>query len=216
MLWHIELKFCIRLCYTVLQIKFECREFASIFVGVMPLLELSLLGQHSFLQFSRTCFGILSWIFVYYFHFKVQNKLECDQFSKIFVGILHILELRILEIHGFPHFYPSRFDILSWNRLYDVLFTNFRYNSKVVNLCQFLSELCPLWNPECRKYIVFYTFLLHALTDWAEILYMSFLLWTSDFHYLVSGLKELCPLWMYSFAQFSCACFEIELKFLFF
>ena len=37
MLWHIELKFYIWLCLTVLQIKFECRQFASIFVGVMPL-----------------------------------------------------------------------------------------------------------------------------------------------------------------------------------
>ena len=36
MLWHIELKFCIWLCYTVLQIKFECRQFASMFVGVSP------------------------------------------------------------------------------------------------------------------------------------------------------------------------------------
>ena len=34
MLWHIELKCCIRLCFTVLQMVFECRQFASIFVGV--------------------------------------------------------------------------------------------------------------------------------------------------------------------------------------
>ena len=40
MLWHIELKFCAWLCFTVLQIKFECRHFASIFEGVMPLCEL--------------------------------------------------------------------------------------------------------------------------------------------------------------------------------
>ena len=30
MLWHIELKFCTWLCFNVLQIKFECRHFASI------------------------------------------------------------------------------------------------------------------------------------------------------------------------------------------
>ena len=40
MLWHIELKFCTWLCFNVLQIKFECRHFASIFEGVMPLCEL--------------------------------------------------------------------------------------------------------------------------------------------------------------------------------
>ena len=32
MLWHIELKFCTRLCFNVLQSKFECRPFASIFI----------------------------------------------------------------------------------------------------------------------------------------------------------------------------------------
>ena len=31
MLWHIELKFCTWLCFNVLQIKFECHYFASIF-----------------------------------------------------------------------------------------------------------------------------------------------------------------------------------------
>ena len=42
MLWHtcIELKFCTWLCFNVLQIKFECRQFPSIFEGVMPLCEL--------------------------------------------------------------------------------------------------------------------------------------------------------------------------------
>ena len=59
MLLHIELKFCIWLCFTVLQIKFECRQFASIFVGVMPLLELRILEINSFLHFSLTCFYIL-------------------------------------------------------------------------------------------------------------------------------------------------------------
>ena len=67
MLWHIELKFCIWLCFTVLQIKFECRQFASIFVGVIPLLELKILEIHSFLHFSLTCFDILSWNFAHDF-----------------------------------------------------------------------------------------------------------------------------------------------------
>ena len=63
MLWHIELKFCIWLCLTVLQIKFKCRQFPSIFVGVMPILELRILKIHSFPHFSLTCFDILSWNF---------------------------------------------------------------------------------------------------------------------------------------------------------
>ena len=43
MLWHIELKFCIWLCFTVLQIKYKCRQFTLILVRVMPLLKLRIL-----------------------------------------------------------------------------------------------------------------------------------------------------------------------------
>ena len=85
MLWHIELKFCIWLCFTVLQIKFEWHQFASIFVGVMSLLE-----------------------------------------------------LRILEIHGFPHFSLTRFDILSWNFAHDFVLLYYRSTLSVVNFRQFL------------------------------------------------------------------------------
>ena len=52
MLWHIELKFCIWLCFTVLHIKFECRQIALSFVGVMPLLDLRILEIHSIPHFS--------------------------------------------------------------------------------------------------------------------------------------------------------------------
>ena len=51
MLWHIELKFCTWLCLTEIQIKFEYRQFASIFVGVMPLLELRILEVHFYHTF---------------------------------------------------------------------------------------------------------------------------------------------------------------------
>ena len=67
MLWHIELKFCTWLRFTVLQVKFECHQFASIFVGVMPLLELRILEIHSFPHFSLTPFNILSWNFAHDF-----------------------------------------------------------------------------------------------------------------------------------------------------
>ena len=91
MLWHIELKFCIWLCFTILQIKFECHQFASIFVGVMPLLE-----------------------------------------------------LRILEIHCFPHFSLPFLDILSWNFTYDFVLLYYTSSWTVVTLRQFLKELCLL------------------------------------------------------------------------
>ena len=67
MLWHIELKFCTWLCFDVLQIKFDCRHFASIFEGVMPLCELRIKVMCSFPHFSLSCFDILSWNFAYDF-----------------------------------------------------------------------------------------------------------------------------------------------------
>ena len=105
MLWHIELKFCTWLCSNVLQIKFECRQFVSIFVGVMPLLE-----------------------------------------------------LKILQIHSVPHFSLTCFDILSWNFAHDFVLMYYRSSLSVVNLCQFLLELCPFWNLKYCKYAVFRTF----------------------------------------------------------
>ena len=50
-LWHIEFKFCIWLCFNVPQSKFECRHFATIFVRVMPLCELGILEIFSLRTF---------------------------------------------------------------------------------------------------------------------------------------------------------------------
>ena len=127
MLWHIEFKFCIWLCFNVPQSKFECRNFASIFVGVMPLCE-----------------------------------------------------LRILEIHSFPHFSLTCLDILSWSFAYDFVLLYYRSSSSVINLHQFLWELCPFWNLEYWKYTVFRTFLLHPLTYWADSLHIVLFFCTTD------------------------------------
>ena len=69
---------------------------------------------------------------------------------------------------SFQHFSPTCFDILSWNSTCDFVLLYYRSSSRVVNLLQFLSELCPFWNLEYWKYTVFHTFLLLALTYWAE------------------------------------------------
>ena len=66
------------------------------------------------------------------------------------------------------------FDISSWKFAYDFVLLYYRSSSSVVNFRQFLLELCPFWNLEYWKYTVFCTFLLHALTYWAEILHMIF------------------------------------------
>ena len=162
MLWHIELKFCEWLCFTILQIKFECRQFALMFVGVMPLLE-----------------------------------------------------LRMLKIHSFPQFSLSCFDILSSNFAYDFVWPHYRSSSSVVNLRQFLWEFCPFCNLEYWKYTVFRTFLLHALTHWADILHMTLFyctidqVWVSSIFAGVMPLLELRILKIHSFPHFSLTCFDI-------
>ena len=122
-LWHMEMKFCIWLCFTLLHIKFECHQFASIFVGVMPLLE-----------------------------------------------------LRILEIHSFPHFSLTSFDILSLNFAYDFVLLYYRSSSSVVNFC---GSYAPFGTKNTEN-TVFRTFLLQALIYWAEILHMTLFYCTID------------------------------------
>ena len=157
MLWHNELKFCTWLCFNVLQIKFECltlRQFLytrrdvlwygdvrpsvrpSVRVSVRPFSALfSYMLWHIELKFCTwLCSNVL------------QIKFECRQFASSFVGVMPLLELRILEIHSFPHFSLTCFDILSWNFAYDFVLPYYRSSSSVVNLRQFLWELCPFWN----------------------------------------------------------------------
>ena len=135
MLWHIELKFCKLLCFTVLQSKFECRQFLW---ELCPFWNLNY-WKYSFPHFSPTCFDILSWNFRTWLCSNVlQIKFECRQFASSFVGVMPLLELRILEIHSFPHFSLTCFDILSWNFAYDFVLLYYRSSSSVVNLRQFL------------------------------------------------------------------------------
>ena len=65
-------------------------------------------------------------------------KIECRQFPSSFVGVMPLLELKILEIHSFPQFSPTCFDILRWNFAYDFILMYFRSSLSVVNFCQFL------------------------------------------------------------------------------
>ena len=150
MLWHIELKVCIWLCFTVLQIMFECCEFVSIVVGVMPLLELRILKIHSFSHFSlywkynvqfSALFSYMLWHIELKFCIRLcftvlQIKFECLQFASILVGVMSLLELQILEIHSFLHFSLTCFDILSWKFAYDFVSPYYKSSSSVVNLLQ--------------------------------------------------------------------------------
>ena len=120
--------------------------------------------------------------------------------------------------YSFPHFSLTCFDILSWNFAYDFVLLYYRSSSSVVNLRQFLLELCPFWNSEYWKYTVFRMFLLHALTYWTEILHMTWFNWNTDqvqvLSICVNFLWELCPFWnleylRYSFLHFSLTYFYI-------
>ena len=164
MLWYIELKFCIWLCFTVLQIKFECRQFASIFVGVMPLLELRILKIHSFRHFS-VCRSVCHTP-IAMFRRRHMHSSECCRYFYTSVFRRDVLwygnvrpglhpsfrpsdspSVRSLSAH-FPLFSPTCFDLLSWNFAHDFVWMNYRSSSTFVTLRQFLKELCLFVNLE--------------------------------------------------------------------
>ena len=138
--------------------------------------------------------------------------------SSIFVGVVPLLELRILQIRFFPHVSLACFDILSWNFAYDFVLLYYWSSSGVVKLRQFLWELCPFWNLEYWEYTVFRFFLFYALTYWAEILHMTLFYCTLDQVRVSSICVNFCrsyaPLGLrileiHSILPFSLTCFDI-------
>ena len=146
MLWHIELKACTWLCFNVLQIKFKCRHFTSIFMRPSS---------------DGTYYGMVMSVRV-----SVRPSIRSPSGRSLSAC--------------FPHFFPTCFDILSWNFAHDFVLMYYRSSLSVITLRQFLKELCLFVNLEYGKYTVFRTFLLHALTYWAEIFHMTFFLCTSE------------------------------------
>ena len=94
--------------------------------------------------------------------------------------------------------YRSCSDILSWNFAHDFVLMYYRSKWSVITLRQFLKELCLLVNLEYRKYLVFCTFLLHALTYWAEILHMTLFWCTTE----QAWVSSLCVNFWRSYASF--------------
>ena len=119
---------------------------------------------------------------------------------------MSLLEHGILEIHKFPHFSPTCFDILSWNFAYDFILLYFRSCLSVVNLCQCLQEVCPFWTLESWKNTVFCTFLLHTLTYWAAILHITLVYWTSD----QFEVSTICDNFCRSYAPLELRILEIQ------
>ena len=137
MLWDIELKFGKSLSSYKHSIKFECRQFSSIFVGVMSLFKFEYwkytvfrtLLLHALTYWAEFCMWLC---------FTVQYiKFEYRQFD-FFVGVMPLVELRVLKIHSFSHFSLTCFDIFSWNFTYDFVLLYDRWSLSVVYSNQFL------------------------------------------------------------------------------
>ena len=118
--------------------------------------------------------------------------------------------------HSFPHFSPTCFEILSWKFVYHFIMMHVRASSNAINFRQFLMELCPFLTSNCYKYAVFRTFLLHALTFWAEIWHMTLFYCTTEqvrrFPSIFVGvmpLLELRILKIHSFPHFSLTRYDI-------
>ena len=48
-----------------------------------------------------------------------KSKFECHQFPSIFAGVMPLFNFKLSQICSFPHFFPTCFEILSWNFAYD-------------------------------------------------------------------------------------------------
>ena len=125
MLWHIELEFCIWLYFTVLQIKLDWCQFPSIFVGVMPLLDLRILE-------------ILRWNLVYNFLF-IRPSSDGTYYGMVMsVRPTGSPSGSPTVSHSFPHFAPTCFDVLSWNLAFYFLLINISSSFSVANFRQVL------------------------------------------------------------------------------
>ena len=98
------------------------------------------------------------------------------------------------------------FDILDWNFAYGFILLYYLSSFNVVTLRQLLKELCLFLNLEYRNYAVFHTFLLHALTYWAEMLHMTLFYCTTHHVWVPSIFVNLCrtyaPFWDLDYWKF--------------
>ena len=145
-----------------------------------------------FPHFSPTCFDILSWNFAHDFVLiYYRSSLSVINLRQVLLELCPFWNLEYWK-YSFPHFSLTCFDMLSWNFAYDFVLLYYRSSSSVVNFRQFLWELCPFWNLNYWKYTVFRTFLLHALTYWAEILHMTLFYCTTDQVWVSSISVNFC------------------------
>ena len=112
-----------------------------------------------------------------------------------------LLELKLLEIHSFPHFSLTCFDILSWNFAYDFVLLYYRSSSSVVNLRQFLWELCPFWNLNYLQFSALFSYMLwHIELKFCTWLCSNVLQIKFECRQFV---LELCPFWNLEYCKYT-------------
>ena len=141
----------------------------------MPLFELRILEIHFFPRFSYMLKQTELKFCIWLYFTVLQIRFKCCRFASLFVGVMSLLELRMLE-YSFPHFSLTCIKILSWNFASDFVFCT----TDQVRVTSIFVEVMPLLNLEYWKYTIFHTFLLHALTYWAEFLQMTLSCCTTD------------------------------------
>ena len=155
MLWHIELKFCTWLCFNVLQSKFECRPFVSIFEGVRPLLELRTYEIHSFLQFSPACSDILRWNFAHDFVLMYYRASSSVVTLRPFLKELCLfVNLEYRKCAVFRTFLlHSCFQMLSWIFAHYFVLRLYKTPTREKILSFKRHETCPVYTRRCILWI---------------------------------------------------------------
>ena len=142
MLWHNELKFYIDLCFTVLQIKVWVLWICVNLCGSYAPFGTQNTGNTVFRSFLLHALTYWAEILHMTFFTALHITVEWRQFASIFVGVMPLLELRILEIHRLFFAFFSCINVL-WHIdlkfLHMTLFYCYcRSNSSVINFRQFL------------------------------------------------------------------------------
>ena len=204
MLWHIELKFYIWLCFAVLQIKSEYRQFASIFVGVMHLWELYTENTvfRTFLLHALTYWAEILHMILFY----------CTT-DQVQVSSIRITFCRsnapfgILEIHSLPHF--SLHALTYWAEIFHMtLFycttDQVRVSSIRINFCRSNAPFGTHFSLTCFVILSWnftYDFVLLYCISRSSVVNSHQFLW------------ELCPFWnlilKIQFSHFPPTCFDI-------
>ena len=147
MLWNIELIFCIWLCFTILQIKFECCQFLWVLCPFWKLEYWKYTVFRFFLLHALTYWAVILFMTLF--------NCTTDQVRLSSISV---------------NFYTPVFrrDVLLW-------YGDVRPGLRPSDSPSVRFSVRPGLRPP-----VFRTFLLHALTYWAEILHMTLFYCTTD------------------------------------